>query len=120
MSDKVIVVMDKPKNCENCVFGICKYSTPLSTGRKGYYCNLKEPKDITVEDFFYTDEVHLENCPSVSAEEHDKEIRNKAIKEFVEKLYEASESVRPVAWTTRQEVVLLKRVQEIAEQMKMR
>lgn len=70
---------------------------------------------------FYTDAVNV-NIGKLNSftEEHDKEIRNKAIDEFLEKLYEASESVRPVAWTTRQEVVLLKRVQEIAEQMKMR
>lgn len=82
MNEKVIAIMDKPENCENCVFGVCKYSTPLSTGRKGYYCNLKEPKDITIEDFFYTDEVHLTNCPLISQEDYDREIRGKTIAEI--------------------------------------
>lgn len=88
MNDKVIAVMNKPKDCENCVWGICKYSTPFSTYRKGYYCNLKKPEDITIEDFFYTDEVHLKNCPLVSAEEHDKEIRVKSIDKFANWCYD--------------------------------
>lgn len=86
MRDKVIAVMDKPKNCQNCVWGICKYSTPLSTNRKGYYCQLKEPKDRNVEDFAYEDEVHLSDCPLALPEEHDKEIRNKAIEELKNKI----------------------------------
>ena len=53
--------MDKPKNCELCEFGVCKYSLPLSTNRKGYYCKLKE--NIVVEDFDFSEEVHLSNCP---------------------------------------------------------
>lgn len=48
----------------------------------------------------------------------EREIRDKAVEEFTEQICKASESVRPVGWTTRQEVVLLKRVQEIAEQIK--
>lgn len=93
MSDKVIAVMDKPKNCQNCVWGICKYSTPLSTMRKGYYCQLKEPKDRVTEDFAYDDDVRLGNCPLVSLEEHEKEIRDKAIDEFADKLKENAESM---------------------------
>lgn len=60
---KVIAIMDKPKDCQKCVFGICQYSLPLSTRRKGYYCQLREPKDRVVEDFDYDEEVHLSNCP---------------------------------------------------------
>lgn len=26
--NKVIAVMEKPKDCQNCVFGVCKYSLP--------------------------------------------------------------------------------------------
>lgn len=85
MSDKLIAIIDKPKNCQNCVWGICKYSTPLSTNRKGYYCQLKEPKDRTIDDFAYEDELHLSDCPLISLEEHDKEIRSKAIEEALEK-----------------------------------
>ena len=59
--EKVIAIIDKPINCEDCVFGICKYSLPLTTHRKGYYCQLIEPR--TVEDFDYNEEVHLSNCP---------------------------------------------------------
>ena len=60
---KAIAIIDKPKNCEKCVFGICKYSLPLSTRRKAYYCQLKEPKGRVAEDFEYDEEVHLSNCP---------------------------------------------------------
>ena len=60
---KVIAIIDKPKNCQECVFGICKYSLPLSTHRKAYYCQLKEPKGRVAEDFDYDEQVHLSNCP---------------------------------------------------------
>ena len=60
---KVIAIIDKPKNCGVCTFGICKYSLLLSTYRKGYYCQLKEPQDRVVEDFDFEAEVHLSNCP---------------------------------------------------------
>ena len=60
---KVIAIMEKPKNCDYCVFGVCKYSTPLSTHRKGYYCKLKKPEERVVEDFDFKAEVHLSNCP---------------------------------------------------------
>lgn len=62
---KVIAVIDKPKNCEVCPFGRCKYSLPLTTHRKGLYCQLREPQNRVVEDFHYDDEVHLQNCPLV-------------------------------------------------------
>lgn len=58
---KVIAIMNKPKNCDYCPFGICKYSLPLSTNRKGYYCQLS--KDRVVEDFDFKEDVHLSNCP---------------------------------------------------------
>lgn len=58
---KVIAIIDRPANCESCVFGVCKYSLPLSTNRKGYYCRLKG--EAAVEDFDYDAEVHLSNCP---------------------------------------------------------
>ena len=60
---KAIAIMDKPKKCQECVFGICKYSLPLSIHRKAYYCQLKEPKGRVAEDFDYDEEVHLSNCP---------------------------------------------------------
>lgn len=60
---KAIAVIDKPKNCEVCPFGRCKYSLPLTTHGKGFYCQLREPKNRVVEDFHYDDEVHLQNCP---------------------------------------------------------
>lgn len=63
MSEKVIAIMNKPANCQVCVFGVCKYSLPLTTRRKGYYCQLKEPKARIVEDFDYNAEIHLSNCP---------------------------------------------------------
>lgn len=63
MSEKVIAIMNKPANCQVCVFGVCKYSLPLTTRRKGYYCQLKEPKARIVEDFDYNAEIHLSDCP---------------------------------------------------------
>lgn len=47
-----------------------------------------------------------------------KEIRDKVIEEFVEKLGKVSELVRPVGWCTKQEIVLFRSIKEIAEQMK--
>ena len=61
--NKVIAIIDRPKDCQECVFGICKYSLPLSIHRKAYYCQLKEPKGRVAEDFDYDEEVHLSNCP---------------------------------------------------------
>lgn len=58
---KVIAIIDRPKNCDYCDFCVCKYSLPLTTNRKGYYCKLKE--NIVVEDFDFREEVHLSNCP---------------------------------------------------------
>lgn len=60
---KVIAIMDKPKDCQECVFGVCKYSLPLSINRKSYYCQLKDSKGRVAEDFDYDAEVHLSNCP---------------------------------------------------------
>lgn len=62
---KVIAVIDKPQSCEVCYFGVCKYSTPLSSCRKGYYCQLQPHDKRTVADFDVGDEVHLANCPLV-------------------------------------------------------
>lgn len=63
MREKVIAIMNKPTDCTTCVFGVCKYSLPSTTRRKGYYCMLKEPKDRVVEDFDYDEKIHLSNCP---------------------------------------------------------
>ena len=60
---KVIAIINRPPNCQRCWFSICKYSLPLSTYRKGYSCQLKEPQDRVVEDFDYNAEVHLKDCP---------------------------------------------------------
>lgn len=61
--DKVIAIIEKPKNCESCVFVICKYSLPLSSNRKGYYCQLLPLEQRVVQDFDYDADVHLDNCP---------------------------------------------------------
>ena len=60
---KVIAIIDRPKDCHNCIFGIFEYACPVSTHRKAYSCRLKEPQDRVVEDFDYDEEVHLSNCP---------------------------------------------------------
>ena len=52
--------MEKPKNCQNCVFGVCRYSLPLSLHKKGYSCLLNNGQ---TEEFNYDAEVHLKNCP---------------------------------------------------------
>ena len=59
---KVIAIIDRPKDCHNCMFGVYKYAN-LTEHRKGYYCRLKKPQDRVVEDFDYDEEVHLSNCP---------------------------------------------------------
>ena len=43
---------------------------------------------------------------------------NEAIDEFFSELCKVSERIRPVGWTTKHNVVLIKRAYEIAEQMK--
>lgn len=58
---KVIAIIEKPKDCESCIFSNCMYSRPLSTYRKGYRCQLLENGEV--EDFDYDEEVHLRNCP---------------------------------------------------------
>ena len=60
---KVIAIIEKPKDCHNCIFGIFEYACPVSTHRKAYSCRLKEPQDRVIEDFDYDEEVHLRNCP---------------------------------------------------------
>lgn len=66
---KVIAVMDKPENCQSCVFGVCKYSHPFWSkdrpSTKGYYCQLLPSEQRVVQDFNYDAEVHLDNCPLV-------------------------------------------------------
>ena len=61
--EKVIAVLDKPENCKECVFCVCKYSLPLSLNRKGYYCKLLSRGKRAVQDFEYDADVHLDNCP---------------------------------------------------------
>lgn len=60
---KVIAIIDKPEDCQECKFGVCKYSLPLTTRSKGYYCQLQKPENRVVEGFAYDEEVHLQNCP---------------------------------------------------------
>lgn len=60
---KVVAVMDKPENCQKCVFGRCEYSLPLSTRRKGYCCMNLPPEQREVHDFDYDAEVHIPECP---------------------------------------------------------
>lgn len=62
---KIIAIMDKPNDCQQCIFGICKYSLPLSVYSKGYYCQLLPPEKRVVQEFDYDAEVHLDNCPLV-------------------------------------------------------
>ena len=48
----------------------------------------------------------------------EREIREKAIDEYFNKLCNASESIRPVGWTGRYCIVTIDNAKEIAEQMK--
>ena len=59
--EKVIAIMDKPIDCQDCPFGMCKYSLPLTTNKVGYVCTLHE--DRVVKEFNYAEEIHLTNCP---------------------------------------------------------
>lgn len=60
---KAIAVIDKPNNCEECIWCRTRYSLPLTTRSKGLYCQLIEPQNRVVENFAYEAEVHLQNCP---------------------------------------------------------
>lgn len=72
MSEKVIAIMDRPEDCRRCVFGVCNYSTPLSTREEGYYCQLTN--DRTVYSFKFDEKVHIKNCPLISLEKCNKQI----------------------------------------------
>lgn len=81
MSDKVIIVTDMPGSCSNCKFmykfyGVkkCQLLNVLKNGGKAIICVDK----LNV--------ARKESCPLVSAEEYDKEIRDKAIEGFAERL----------------------------------
>lgn len=80
---KVIAVMDKPENCQSCVFGVCKYSLPLSKNTKGYYCQLLPSEQRVVQEFDYDADVHLYNCPLVPVPEKDKRIDTCINKQYV-------------------------------------
>ena len=64
---KVMVIMDKPEYCQNCVVGGCKYSNPLwsrdNPSKKGYYCQLLPPEKRQIHEFEYDVEVHISECP---------------------------------------------------------
>lgn len=60
---KVIAIMDKPTNCQKCVFGVCEYSLPLSMNRKGYCCQLISPEQRKVHDVEYGEDIHIPGCP---------------------------------------------------------
>lgn len=68
--------------------------------------------------WFYTNATNVNMDKWKEQKSHDKEIRDKVIEEFVKELCKASENIRPVGWLIRQEIVSIKRVLEIAEQMK--
>ena len=71
--EKVIAVMDRPRNCQECIFGVCKYSHPFwsreNSSTKGYYCQLLPPEQRVAQQFDYDSEVHLDNCPLVPVPE---------------------------------------------------
>ena len=62
---KVIAVIDKPNNCQDCAFARCKYSLPFTTMKKGYYCELLPPDQRTIKNVDYNDDVHLKHCPLI-------------------------------------------------------
>ena len=59
---KSIAIMDTPPSCRKCVFNICYYSLPLSTGRKGYACRLDESREVFDLDF-YDEDYKSKKCP---------------------------------------------------------
>lgn len=60
---KVIAIIDKPENCQSCVYGVCKYSLPLSKNTKCYYCRIIPTEKRVLQEFDYDADVHLDNCP---------------------------------------------------------
>lgn len=85
---KAIIVTDIPESCSKCKFmyefyGVkkCQLLNVLKNGGKAIICVDK----LNV--------ARKECCPLVSLEEHDKEIRNKAIEEFAE----AIKAILPIA-----------------------
>lgn len=62
---KVIAVIEKPNNCQECAFARCKYFLPFTTRKKGYYCELLPPDQRTIKNVDYNDDVHLKHCPLI-------------------------------------------------------
>jgi hypothetical protein len=48
---KSIAIIETPITCEKCIFHVCRYSLPLSTYRKGYYCQLDNDREVFDLDF---------------------------------------------------------------------
>ena len=68
-----IVNDEIPQYCNKCPFGILKYSTPLSTNKHGYNCNLDFKKNgrytKTIENDFDFDISKPNWCPLIEVKE---------------------------------------------------
>lgn len=73
-------------------------------------------EDITLEEIDRIETVNVAEREEVK--KLIREAKKKAIDDFCEKLRVASEYVKPVGWTTRQEVIQFVHVRTIAEDMK--
>lgn len=73
-------------------------------------------QDITLEEIDRIEMVNVAEREEVK--KLIREAKEKAIDDFCEKLRVASEYVKPVGWTTRQEVIQFVHVRTIAEDMK--
>ena len=61
--EKVVAIMNKPKNCEMCIFSLSRDYLSFSTNKKSCCCLLKEPDQRKVEEFDRKEEVHISDCP---------------------------------------------------------
>lgn len=73
-------------------------------------------EDITLEEIDRIETANVEGREEVK--KLIREAKQKAIDDFCEKLREASEYVKPVGWTTRQEIIQFVYVRTIAEDVK--
>lgn len=71
----------------------------------------------TLENNWFNEIIALNN-QAESCKKLLKEERNKAIDDFYNKLLEASESAKPVGWSTMQEIVQMVYIKDIVEELK--
>lgn len=64
--------MKMPESCDKCVFGICRYSNPLTSGMHGYNCQIEyyeKGRYETVREAPYDEHIVPTECPLIDEDE---------------------------------------------------